>query len=488
MLDYDLTARGGVPLYEYLYRSVRADILAGSLAAGERLPSKRALAEHLGVSVVTIESAYEQLVVEGFVAARPRSGFYVCDLPSPSVGPASSAGGPVPRQTGVSRTAPGPAVPSTDDPGSTRAAVPRVATGRIGDSVVDAGRLWARALRATLSEESEEALCAPSPARGLPSLREAIAGYLRQTRGMEVDPARVVVGAGAQVLDGAIMQLLGGEGLTVAVEDPGYPRLTSLYRAGGASVRHVPLDGQGMRCDLLEESGAGVVHLMPSHQYPTGLVTSIARRYQLLGWASRDDVERWIIEDDYDCEFRLAGRPVPALAGIDACDRVIYTNTFSMGLGSALRLAYMVLPGRLVSRYDERLGFYSSTVSTVEQLALARILRDGSYERHVARVRKRARDRRDALRRAIAASGAQGIVRMEESDAGLHCVLAVESRRGESELAGLLGGAGLGARPMGEYAWDRANAGRGDGLRRLVVRYDSVDEERATEALRMLRD
>ena len=493
MLDYDLSARGDAPLYEFLYRSIRDDVAAGRLAAGDRLPSKRALAEHLGVSVVTVEGAYEQLVVEGYVASRPRSGFYVCELPAAAhtmAGAGMAGAGMAGAPAAAGATA--PVAPMThgasrqEDGMRVGDAAPRVATGRMGGSATEAGRLWMRALRATLAEEPDASLFAASPAQGLPRLREAIARYLRQTRGMEVDPECVVVGAGAQVLDGAIVQLLGRHGLSVALEDPGYPRLTSLYRAHGARVEHIPLDAQGMRCDLLERSGANVVHLMPSHQYPTGLVTSIARRYELLGWASRADTDRWIVEDDYDCEFRLAGRPVPSLASVDACGRVIYSNTFSMGLGSALRLAYMVLPPQLAQRYVGELGFYSSTVGTIDQLALARILADGSYERHVARVRKRARDERDALRRALEASGASGRVRMEAADAGLHCVLAVDARRSESELAALLGSRGIEARPMGELAYDARNATAADGLRRLVVRYDSVDEPRATEALRAL--
>ena len=242
---------------------------------------------------------------------------------------------------------------------------------------------------------------------------------------MVVDPENVVVGAGAQILDSCIVQLLGRE-RAYGVEDPGYPRLMRLYAANGVEVRHVPIDEAGVRVDALASSDVGVMHVMPSHQFPTGCVTSIGRRYELLGWAADATAgERWIIEDDYDCEFRLAGRPVPALASVDAMGRVIYTNTFSKSLGSALRLAYMVLPDSLMERYGSELGFYSSTVSTVDQVTLARILEDGSYERHVARVRKRARDERDRLRELVAAGAFGPGVRLEHADAGLHCVLAV---------------------------------------------------------------
>lgn len=413
MLDYDLGQRGDDSLYDYLYQRIRDDISSGELREGARLPSKRALAEHLGVSVVTVEGAYRQLVVEGYVESRPRSGYFVCDLRG-SVAPALGA------RAGAAATGDLPQMPRRDE-GSRSV---DFALGTRG-AEQDAASLWTRALRQALASESEAELFAPAPAKGTPRLREAIASHLRQTRGMVVDPGNVVVGAGAQILDSCIVQLLGRE-RAYGVEDPGYPRLMRLYAANGVKVRHVPIDEAGVRVDALAASDVGVMHVMPSHQFPTGCVTSIGRRYDLLGWAADSSTgERWIIEDDYDCEFRLAGRPVPALASVDAMGRVIYTNTFSKSLGSALRLAYMVLPDSLMERYGSELGFYSSTVSTVDQVTLARILEDGSYERHVARVRKRARDERDRLRELVAAGAFGPGVRLEHADAGLHCVLAI---------------------------------------------------------------
>lgn len=412
MLDYDLGLRGDESLYDYLYQRIRDDISSGELCEGARLPSKRALAEHLGVSVVTVEGAYRQLVVEGYVESRPRSGYFVCDLRG-SVVPALGA------RVGVA-AGEAPRVPGRD----VESRSVDFTLGARG-AEQDAASLWTRALRQALASESEAELFAPAPAKGTPRLREAIASHLRQTRGMVVDPENVVVGAGAQILDSCIVQLLGRE-RAYGIEDPGYPRLMRLYAANGVEVRHVPIDEAGVRVDALAASDVGVMHVMPSHQFPTGCVTSIGRRYELLGWAADSSVgERWIIEDDYDCEFRLAGRPVPALASVDAMGRVIYTNTFSKSLGSALRLAYMVLPDSLMERYGSDLGFYSSTVSTVDQMTLARILEDGSYERHVARVRKRARDERDRLRELVAAGAFGPGARLEHADAGLHCVLAV---------------------------------------------------------------
>ena len=463
MLDYDLSQRGELSLYEYLYRRIREDILTGMLAADDRLPSKRALAQHLGVSLITVEGAYAQLVAEGYVRARPRSGYFVNALPG------------VARQAGPARSAPRRRDAEKGEPG--RPALLADFSGGSADAA--ASGLWSRALRQALASEGEDELFGPSEPQGMPRLRAAIAVHLRQTRGMDVDPACVVVGAGAQVLDNMIVQLLGREA-PYALEDPGYVRLTHLYQANGVEVRHVPLDGQGVRMDALASSGSGVVHLMPSHQFPTGRVTSIARRYELLGWASSGPSgrRRWIVEDDYDCEFRLAGRPVPALASVDAEGSVIYTNTFSKSLGAGLRLAYMVLPPSLVERYGSELGFYSSTVSSVQQVALARVLESGDYERHVARMRKRCREARDGLVAALRASSIGGHLRVEEADSGLHFVLAVESGRSEEELAARVLERGVLLPALGSYAWERANAARKDGLARFVVQYGGLDAAR----------
>ena len=242
----------------------------------------------------------------------------------------------------------------------------------LSPSALEAARLWQSALRATLASEDEREIFSPAPAQGTARLRRAIAQHLHGTRGMNVDPNNIVIGAGAQLLDTMLVQLLGADKV-YAVEDPGYLRLTRIYQAMGCKVRHIPLDDEGVDLSTLQKSGTDVLHLMPSHQYPTGLVTSIARRYALLSWAA-ERPGRYLIEDDFDCEFRLAGKPIPALASIDAAQSVIYTNTFSKSLSSALRLAYMVLPDELMERFRHNLGFYASSVSSVDQVALARLL------------------------------------------------------------------------------------------------------------------
>ena len=318
MRGIDLTGRGELPLYEYLYRCIRDQVVTGEIAAEERLPSRRTLAERLGVSVVTVEGAYAQLVAEGYVVARSRRGYYAASLPSlPNVAvtmPVVAASAHAAKAGWEDKRAAG--------------SVPYDLTRGANVASPGAARLWERALRDVISHEPDDVLYRTPPARGVMRLREAIADHLARSRGMSVDPELVVVGAGAQALYGLVAQLL-REGGPVGVEDPGYARASETYRAHGLDVRYLPLDAEGISVRALRGSCAAVAHVMPSHQFPTGRVMSVARRYELLGWAAEKD-RRYLVEDDYDCELRLAGRPIPALASIDATGSVLYLNTFSM--------------------------------------------------------------------------------------------------------------------------------------------------------------
>ena len=369
MRGIDLTGRGELPLYEHLYRCIRDQVVTGEIAAEERLPSRRTLAERLGVSVVTVEGAYAQLVAEGYVVSLPRRGYYAASLPTL---PDMAAAAPAPDLPGGEHK-----VAHGDECAADGV---RYDLAR-GSSVASPGaaRLWERALRDVISHEPDDVLYRTPPARGVMRLREAIADHLARSRGMSVNPELVVVGAGAQALYGLVAQLLRGCG-PVGVEDPGYARASETYRAHGLDVRYLPLDAEGISVRALRGSCAAVAHVMPSHQFPTGRVMSVARRYELLGWAAEKD-RRYLVEDDYDCELRLAGRPIPALASIDATGSVLYLNTFSKSLSSALRIAYLVLPASLDTMFDDRLGFLSSTVPAIDQVALAHALESGAYER-----------------------------------------------------------------------------------------------------------
>ena len=456
MLTYSFSNKGELSMYEYLYRCIRSDIETGVIAPGEKLPSKRSFARHLGVSLITVEGAYSQLIAEGYLRAEPRRGYFACDLNSSGV-----VSGRKPSLLGVGSSSLGTTYPTDGDllpeEGLAQAYASLAAAGRPREGRIDAGgqsatlasssggngfndeavfadftgssvplgmfpyAAWAKSLRDALTRESERMLVGETGFAGALRLRKAIADHLRGFRGMEVDPECIVVGAGSQVLYNWLVQLL-GRNLHYGVEDPGYLRLSRIYEANNVELSHIPLDENGIDMASVVDSGADVLHLMPSHQFPTGIVTSIGRRYELLGWASAKD-NRYLVEDDYDCEFRLTGRPIPSLQSIDATGKVIYANTFSKSLGPAFRAGYLVLPPALADRFRRELGFYSCTVSAIDQLALARFIESGDYERHVNRLRTYYRSVRDALVSAFQRSSFSGRVSIEEQDAGIHFIM-----------------------------------------------------------------
>ena len=461
MLTYSFSSKGELSLYEYLYRCIRTDIETGAIAPGEKLPSKRSFARHLGVSLITVEGAYSQLIAEGYLRAEPRRGYFACDLSSSGV-----ALGCKPSFSGVRRSSVGAAC-STDgsllpEEGLAQAYASLAVVGQRSESGLEAGgrsavppvgisdeggtngkaafadftgssvplgmfpyAAWAKSVRDALTRESERMLVGETGFAGALRLRKAIADHLRGFRGMEVDPECIVVGAGSQVLYNWLVQLL-GRNLRYGVEDPGYLRLSRIYEANDVALSHIPLDENGIDMASVVDSGADVLHLMPSHQFPTGIVTSIGRRYELLGWASAKG-NRYLVEDDYDCEFRLTGRPIPSLQSIDATGKVIYANTFSKSLGPAFRVGYLVLPPALADRFRRELGFYSCTVSAIDQLALARFIESGDYERHVNRLRTYYRSVRDALVSAFQRSSFSGRVSIEEQDAGIHFIMGIST-------------------------------------------------------------
>lgn len=458
MLTYPMEERGDLPLYEYLYRRIREDILSGKLTAGERLPSKRALAEHLHLSVITVEGAYAQLEAEGYLYTLPKRGFFVSQVDRT---PAPKAPEP-------------PAIPEPEAARQWRL--------DLKSNQVDTARFpvstWARLTRQVLSEDGA-ALLRPVPHQGLEALRRAIADDLRDYRGMSVSPEQIIVGAGAEYLYLLLAQLL-GPGAVFAAEDPGYPKIRQVYGKCGASCRPVPLDAQGMDLAALTASGATVAHLSPSHHYPTGLVTPIARRQALLRWA--EEVDGFIIEDDYDSEFRFTGRPLPTLQSIDRSGRVLYMNTFSQTISPSMRVGFVVLPPRLLERYRRELDFYACTVPALEQHVLARFLSGGYYEQHLSRMRKEYRQRRCAVLAAFRSGPFAHRITISEQGAGLHFLLRLDTDRSDADLRQRAEALGVRLGFLSEYAAvpDPSYA------HTLVINYAGLDEARLPQAVELL--
>ncbi|MCD8352901.1 MAG: PLP-dependent aminotransferase family protein [Clostridiales bacterium] len=428
MLTPSLDSNAKEPLYEQLYRFLRREIETGRIPAGERLPSKRKLASDAHLSVVTVETAYSQLVAEGYLRSEDRRGFFVQQAASRPE-QAQPLSPPLPAA---------PAKPSCPYDFATNAV----------DAEFFPFSTWAKLTREVLSSRDSALLSAAHP-QGVPELRQAIVSHLYHFRGIQVQPEQIVVGAGSEYLLSLLVQLLGREG-GYAVEDPGYQKTEQILSHSGAQVYPIPVDEQGLRVDLLEQSGARVVHVTPSHHFPLSLVMPVTRRRALLDWAAAQP-DRYIIEDDYDSEFRLSGRPIPALQGLDRDERVIYLNTFTKSLAPSMRISYMVLPAQLARRYQQEFFFYSSTVPSFEQYTLALFMDRGHLERHIWRTRKNYKARRDTLLNAAKESGLTEFSDFSGGEAGLHLLLKVHTQRTEQQLVEAAEGVGVRVYPLRQF-------------------------------------
>ena len=466
MLTYILDPAAKMPLYEQLYRLIRQDISNGVLRGGERLPSKRSLAQHLEISQITVETAYGQLLAEGYLSSAPRRGYFVQE---------ALAEPPVPaRQTDCSAFK-NPDEEVCREPGPSHGPDWRF---DFRTNTVDMDcfpfSTWARLSRAVLTEYADRLLRESAP-QGEAELREAIQGYLLEFRGIVVSEEQIIVGAGSEYLLHLLIRLL-GPGQRYALENPGYRKLYQIFEVNGADVRPVPLDGQGLRTDCLREATA--VYLTPSHHFPTGVVMPVSRRMQLMKWAA-ERPGRYLIEDDYDSEFRYGSRPIPTLKELDRQGKVIYLNTFANSLAPSLRIGYMVLPEGLLSAYREQFSLYASSVPSFEQHTLARFMKSGAFERHINRSRNIYKGRLEALLKALRKSPLAAVTEVHGTKAGLHIMLRVDAGLSEAELVQRAAERGVRVCGLSDYY----APGSGPERTTLILGYAGIPSERFPEAV-----
>ncbi len=452
MLTYELKKSPGVPLYEALYRCIRADILSGTLAPGQKLPSKRALAENLEVSKITVETAYNQLLSEGYICSREKIGYFVEEVERQHPAPLPD------RATEDSQ--PEPLVDLTG-----------------GGTVRFPFSVWMKLQREVMLDYGEQLLL-PMPNQGILELRQAISRHLADFRGLHAPAENILIGAGTDFLYNLLIQLLGRD-LTYAVEEPGYGKIRRIYAAGGVKCVSAGLDASGVRPDAL--GYARVLHISPSHHFPTGLVTPVSRRAELLNWAR--EVDGYIIEDDYDSEFRFDAHPMPAMQSLDRSGRVIYMNSFSKTLAPSIRISYMVLPGELMDRFRRELGFYGCTVPSFEQYTLARFLSRGHFEKHINRMRKFYRSRRNRVVQLLQSCPFADKLTILELDAGLHFLLKIDTELSDRELTEKLGKSGIRIHALSHY-YHESEA----DTHMLVVNYALLNEEALAKALEDLAE
>lgn len=461
MLTYNFSNLQGESMYTHLYKCIKADITSSVLHAGDKLPSKRTLAKNLGISIITVENAYAQLVVEGYIYSLPKRGYYVASIEQTQGAPQMQQAAPLHALLLQTKT-PAPLASFA------KSSVPP-------DTFPY--NIWARLLRHTLTTADEHALISDTSAGGVLPLRQALATHLYQFRGVHVSPEQIIIGAGTQTLYNLIVQLL-GRSRVYALENPGYPQLAAIYQTNDVFCRYLPMDEQGIRTDVLESSGADILHISPSHQFPTGIVMPVSRRYELLRWA-KEKSSRYIIEDDYDCEFRLYGRPIPSLQSIDTAEKVIYINTFSKTLAPTFRISYMVLPPHLASLFYEKLGFYSCTVSNFEQFTLAKFIEDGYFERHINRMRTYYRSKRDQLLHYLASCKAASTLTVEGENSGLHFLLHLKTQASDTQLTQAALAQGIQIKFLSDYYHDKTS----DSSHTLLMNYTGLPDAELYPAL-----
>ena len=429
-----LNSQDSKPLYEQIYQFIKDEIRSGSLKPQKKLPSSRELAKNLKVSRSTTQLAYEQLVSEGYLEAVPRKGYFTAKI------------------EGI---------------------LPPVTEGKAKEECVEKAvyeenwevdfsprgvdlenfpfSTWRKISRAVLKEEGEELFLKGNPQGDL-ELREAIRDYLHSARGVNCRADQIVVGAGNEYLLMLLSQLIGNRA-GIAMENPNYEQAYRVLTAMGHEIYPVGMDKSGFRVSELRELPVDVAYVMPSHQFPTGIVMPVSRRQELLMWAKEKE-GRYLIEDDYDSEFRYKGKPIPALQGMDAEGHVIYMGTFSKAIAPAIRVGYLVLPDKLLEKYQRQARFYSSTVSRVDQKILADFIKGGYFERHLNRMREIYKGKHDTLLAALKPLEDQFEIKGEF--AGLHVLLKSKGNVTEQYLVDRAKMAGVKVYGLSDFSIEKA--------------------------------
>ncbi|MDD2127733.1 PLP-dependent aminotransferase family protein [Pseudomonas sp. 17391] len=482
-------------LSQQLYQALRARVLDGRLSSGTRLPASRDLAAILALSRNSVVRAYDQLYAEGYIESRVGDGTYVIQLEKLST--QLSTGLSLGLSTGLSTFSLEYAEDLSSSERSSEALerlksnhlpVPRSGAPRAFRVGIPAFDLfpfdvWAK-LQAAFWRNPDPAQLGYGDPAGELQLRELIAAYLRRSRGLSCTAEQIVITSGAQQAISLCAQLLLQPGEGVAVENPGYRAAGHTFAVAGGKVMGVPVDEEGMDCErLVQLTDCRLAYVTPAHQYPTGVTMSLARRLALLAWAERND--GWIIEDDYDGEYRYSGAPLAPLAALDRQGRVLYVGTFGKIAFPALRLGYLVLPARLVQAFSQGRALAMRHSEVGSQCVMAEFMAQGHFQRHIRRMRRAALSRRNVLKAGWPLD-VPGLGGMPEVAAGLHVKVDVDNFAREQELVATAEAVGVEVNPLSSY-WLEDSQVAVDNRAGLVLGFAAVPEADIANALMRLR-
>lgn len=454
----DLEGKGNKNLYEQIYEFIKKEIQSGNLKCRERLPSTRKLAGQLSVSRSTAQLAYEQLLSEGYIESVPCRGYFVCEMEE------------------LYHLKPGGTVQEKEDR-SAKKSCPYDFTPNGVDLAHFPYATWRKLSREVLRDDPQELFHLGDP-KGEYALRSAISTYLHQARGVNVQPAQVIIGAGNDYLQMLLARML-GTGHRIAMESPTYRHAYEIFLRLGYDCCTVSMDHQGMDIQELGASGADIAYVMPSHQYPTGVVMPIKRRQELLQWASKEE-GRYIIEDDYDSEFRYVGKPIPSLQSSDTNQKVIYIGTFSKAIAPSIRISYLVLPWPLLVRYEQVGKNFSCTVSRTDQKMLQLFMERGCFERHLNKMRALYRSRHDLLLTEV--RRLEGVRAVKGERSGVHILLYMDRKWPEAEWIRRAAEQGVQVYPLSEYCVDQREMEPA-----VILGYATMETEDISLAVEKLR-
>lgn len=426
MLIFQLEKNADKPLYEQLYNGIKQAIIMKKIEVGEKLPSKRKLANFLNISQTTIEIAYSQLLAEGYITAKSRIGYFVEAI---DVLPY------IQKENTPTQAVQNPKKQYLIDfnPGAI-------------DIETFPFSIWRKYAKDLFDENYKELLLTGHP-QGELALRTEIANYLFQSRGVLCSPEQIIIGSGTEQLLPMIIRLF-SESTHFAIENPGYQTVHRIFTQHKRTVHAIPVDEEGIDITELHNTESNVVYITPSHQFPTGSILSASRRSQALKWALGQP-DRYIIEDDYDSEFRYLGKPIPSLQGLDQHEKVIYMSTFTKSLMPSLRVAYFVLPKPLLKKYYETSNYYAATVPRFDQHILASFMRDGHFSKHLNRMRKLYHKKHDLLTNII--EKYYPSISISGEQAGMHILISVPHALNEHQLKHLANEQQIGVYPLSDY-------------------------------------
>lgn len=472
-----LNVQGDRPLYEQIYQYIKDEIRRGNIRPEKQLPSSRELAKSLKVSRSTTQLAYEQLVSEGYLEAVPRKGYFAASLDG-IFPPVARSAATVRSDQKIKLSA------GTEQENARRQLFRDEFEVDFSPRGIDLEGFpyatWRKISRSVLKEEDRELFLKGEPQGDL-ILREAIRDYLHAARGVNCDASQIIIGAGNEYLLMLLSQLIGRDAV-IAMENPTYRQAYRVLSGVGHKVMPVGIDKNGFCVKELNGQDVQAAYVMPSHQFPTGIVMPVRRRQELLSWAG-EEPGRYLIEDDYDSEFRYKGKPIPALQGMDQNGRVIYMGTFSKAIAPAIRVGYMVLPESLLSVYLEKGRFYSSTVSRVDQRILANFISGGYFERHLNRMREIYKGKHDVLLGEL--KPLEKRFEITGEFAGLHVLLKDKKKETEQSLLEKAAKNRVRVYELSGFYMEEAQAKE---TSTIVLGYAGLTEEKIRKGVELLRE